>query len=98
MSLVAHHYFDFRINIRGVDKFKAMQTFVHIADKGSLTAAAAVTGSSLPAVVRSLAAYEVELGVRLFNRTTRRISLTEEGKQHLENCRQVLTAVEESEA
>jgi DNA-binding transcriptional LysR family regulator len=81
-----------------MDKFKAMQTFVRIADEGSLTAAALATGASLPAVVRSLAAYEVELGVRLFNRTTRRISLTEEGKQHLENCRQVLAALEESEA
>jgi DNA-binding transcriptional LysR family regulator len=81
-----------------MDKFKAMQNFVRIADEGSLTAAALAMGSSLPAVVRSLAAYEVELGVRLFNRTTRRISLTEEGKQHLENCRQVLAALEESEA
>jgi DNA-binding transcriptional LysR family regulator len=81
-----------------MDKFKAMQTFVRIADEGSLTAAARAMGSSLPAVVRSLAAYEVELGVRLFNRTTRRISLTEEGKQHLENCRHVLAALEESEA
>jgi DNA-binding transcriptional LysR family regulator len=49
-------------------------------------------------VVRSLAGYEASLGVRLFNRTTRRISLTEEGKRHLENCRQVLAALEESEA
>jgi DNA-binding transcriptional LysR family regulator len=81
-----------------VDKFKAMETFVRIADEGSLTAAARATGSSLPAVVRSLAAYEAELGVRLFNRTTRRISLTEEGRQHLDNCRQVLAALEESEA
>jgi DNA-binding transcriptional LysR family regulator len=82
----------------GVDKFKAMETFVRIADEGSLTAAARATGSSLPAVVRSLAAYEAELGVRLFNRTTRRISLTEEGRQHLDNCRQVLAVLEESEA
>jgi DNA-binding transcriptional LysR family regulator len=81
-----------------MDKFKAMQTFVRIADEGSLTAAARAMGASLPAVVRSLAAYEVELGVRLFNRTTRRISLTEEGRQHLENCRQVLAVLEESEA
>jgi DNA-binding transcriptional LysR family regulator len=81
-----------------MDKFKAMQTFVRIADEGSLTAAALAMGASLPAVVRSLAAYEIELGVRLFNRTTRRISLTEEGKQHLENCRQVLAALEEAEA
>jgi DNA-binding transcriptional LysR family regulator len=48
--------------------------------------------------VRSLAAYEAELGVRLFHRTTRRITLTEDGRQHLANCRQVLAALEESEA
>lgn len=81
-----------------MDKFKAMQTFVRIADEGSLTRAAGELGLSLPAVVRSLAAYEAELGVRLFHRTTRRITLTEDGKQHLANCRQVLAAVEESEA
>lgn len=81
-----------------MDKFKAMQTFVRIADEGSLTRAARELGLSLPAVVRSLAAYEAELGVRLFHRTTRRITLTEDGKQHLANCRQVLAAVEESEA
>lgn len=81
-----------------MDKFKAMQTFVRIADEGSLTRAAGELGLSLPAVVRSLAAYEAELGVRLFHRTTRRITLTEDGKQHLANCRQVLAAVDESEA
>jgi DNA-binding transcriptional LysR family regulator len=81
-----------------MDKFRAMHTFVRIAEAGSLTAAARELGSSLPAVVRSLAAYEAHLGVRLFNRTTRRISLTEEGKQHLQNSRQVLSALEESEA
>ena len=41
-----------------MDKFKAMQTFVRIADEGSLTSAARALDSSLPAVVRSLAAYE----------------------------------------
>jgi DNA-binding transcriptional LysR family regulator len=81
-----------------MDKFKAMQTFIRIADEGSLTAAARAQSSSLPAVVRALAAYETELGVRLFNRTTRRISLTEEGKQHLERCRHVVAVLEESEA
>ncbi len=74
-----------------------MQTFVQIADQGSLTAAARALGSSLPAVVRVLAAYEAMLGVRLLNRTTRRVSLTEEGRRHLDSCRQVLAAVEESE-
>ncbi len=81
-----------------MDKFKAMQTFTQIADAGSLTAAARAIGSSLPAVVRSLSALEVMLGVRLFNRSTRRISLTEEGKRYLNDCRQILSAVTEAEA
>ncbi len=54
--------------------------------------------SSLPAVVRTLAGFEAQLGVRLFNRTTRRISLTEEGRRHLESCRQLLAAVADAEA
>ncbi|WP_372659342.1 LysR family transcriptional regulator [Hydrogenophaga sp.] len=81
-----------------MDKFRAMETFVHIADAGSLTAAAWAMGASLPAVVRSLAAYEADLGVRLFNRTTRRISLTLEGRNHLESCRRLLAAVHDAEA
>jgi len=64
-----------------MDKLKAMTTFVRIADDGSLTAAANTLQASLPAVVRSLAALEAHLSTRLFNRTTRRISLTEEGRQ-----------------
>jgi DNA-binding transcriptional LysR family regulator len=80
-----------------MDKLKAMATFARIADEGSLTAAARALGSSLPAVVRSLAALEAELGVRLFNRTTRSIALTEDGRQYLERCRSVLAAVDEAE-
>mgnify|MGYP001616894147 FL=1 len=80
-----------------MDKLKAMQVFVRIADTGSLTAAARSMDSSLPAVVRSLATLEAYLQVRLFNRTTRRIALTEEGKQYLGNCRQLLSAVEDAE-
>ncbi|MBX3656844.1 MAG: LysR family transcriptional regulator [Ramlibacter sp.] len=80
-----------------MDRLRAMQTFVQIAEQGSLTAAARALESSLPAVVRSLAAFESHLGVRLFNRTTRRISLTEEGRRHLDSCRQLLSAVDDAE-
>jgi DNA-binding transcriptional LysR family regulator len=80
-----------------MDKLKAMQTFASIADAGSLTAAARSLSSSLPAVVRALAALETQLGVRLFNRTTRSIALTEEGRRYLSSCRQVLAAVEDAD-
>lgn len=77
-----------------MDRFRAMQVFVHIADQGSLTRAADVLGSSLPAVVRSLAALEAHLGVRLFHRTTRRLSLTVEGRRYLQSARDVLQAAD----
>ncbi len=91
-------YFKYRSNQGGMDKLKAIQNFVSIADAGSLTAAASELQCSLPTVVRSLAALEGELGARLFNRTTRRIALTDEGRQHLAHCRQLLSALSEAEA
>lgn len=81
-----------------MDKLSAMATFVRIVEKGSLTAAAGALETSLPSVVRTLAALERELGVRLLNRTTRRIHLTDEGAQYLERCRAILGAVQEAEA
>ena len=81
-----------------MDKLAALATFVRIVEKGSLTAAAEALETSLPSVVRTLAALERELGVRLLNRTTRRIHLTDEGAQYLERCRAILAAVQESEA
>lgn len=81
-----------------VDKLRAMRTFVAIADAGSLTAAARELESSLPAVVRLLAALEQELGARLLQRTTRRIALTEAGRRYLERCRTVDTLIGEAEA
>lgn len=80
-----------------MDKLKSMAVFVKIADQGSLTAAADALGKSLPSVVRLLASLEDALQVRLFNRTTRRIALTEEGRFYLQRCRKILSDVEESE-
>ncbi|MDR3400728.1 MAG: LysR family transcriptional regulator [Pandoraea sp.] len=81
-----------------MDKLRAMQTFVAIVDQGSLSAAARALDSSLPAVVRTLAALETSLDVRLLNRTTRRIALTEEGRTYLDTCRQILSELHEAEA
>jgi len=81
-----------------VDKLQAMATFVQIVEKGSLTRAAEAQGSSLPAVVRTLAALERELRVRLLNRTTRRLHLTDEGALYLDRCRAILAAVRDADA
>jgi len=81
-----------------MDKLRAMATFVRIVDGGSLTAAAATLQTSLPSVVRTLAALEAALGVRLLHRTTRRIALTDEGREYYERCKRVLADVDEAES
>jgi len=81
-----------------MDKLRAMAGFVRIIEKGSLTAAAADLGASLPSVVRGLATLERDLGVTLINRTTRRLHLTDEGRQYLDHCRGILAAVRAADA
>lgn len=75
-----------------------METFVRIVDGGSLTAAAEALDVSQPSVVRLLASLERSLGVRLLNRTTRRIALTDEGRDFYERCQRILAEVEEATA
>ena len=81
-----------------MDKLQAMAVFVQIAERGSLTAAAEVLDKSLPSVVRILASLEENLQTRLFNRTTRRIALTEEGRIYLESCRRLLADIDDAES
>lgn len=80
-----------------MNKLQAIETFVAIVDRGSLTAAAATLGKSLPSVVRTLAALEQSLDTHLLTRTTRRITLTEEGRRYLEHGRRILGAVQDAE-
>ena len=81
-----------------MDKLSAMAVFVAIVDRGSLTGAAETLGKSQPAVVRTLARLETELGVRLLRRTTRTMTLTDAGRDYLRRCRRILADVAEAEA
>lgn len=81
-----------------MDKLKAMAAYVRIVDAGSLTAAADALDVSQPSMVRLLASLEAAVGVRLINRTTRRMALTDEGREYYERCKLVLAAVDEAEA
>ena len=64
--------------------------FVVLARQPSLAAAAQVLGVAPPNVSRRLAALERRLGLRLLNRTTRRLSLTEAGRRYLERGEQIM--------
>ena len=80
-----------------MDRFNALRVFIAIVDAGSLSAAAERLDTSLPTVVRTLAALERELGVRLINRTTRRLHLTDDGRLYLERSRGIVAALEEAD-
>src|SRR5262249_39896637 len=75
----------------------AMRVLVDVADAGSLSAAARRIGLPLATVSRRIAELEAHLGVRLFNRTSRRLELTEAGRGYLPAARRILDDVAEAE-
>ena len=81
-----------------MDKLKQFQTFVSVAARGSLTAAAKAEGVAPAIIGRRLDALESRLGVKLMVRTTRRLTLTHEGSAFLEDCQRLLTDVANAEA
>lgn len=81
-----------------MDKLRSMAVFACIVEHGSLSRAAQTLGMSPPAVVRSLAALEQSVGARLLHRTTRRQSLSDEGREFYASCKRVLAEVEAADA
>lgn len=79
-------------------KLKQLESFVSVATRGSLTAAAKAEGVAPAIMGRRIDALEERLGVRLLVRTTRRISLTHEGSAFLEDCQRLLTDLTNAEA
>lgn len=80
-----------------MDRFEAMTVFVAIADGGSLSAAARRLEQPLATVSRKLAQLEAQLKTRLIARSTRRLELTDAGRDYLAAARQILEQVDEAE-
>lgn len=81
-----------------MSKLKALEAFVLVAQKGSLKAAATSAGVTPAIIGRRLDALENRLGVRLLVRTTRKLTLTQEGESFLEDCQRILTDLANAEA
>ena len=81
-----------------MDHFKQISSFVEVAARGSLTAAARAEGIAPAMIGRRLAALEERLGVKLLTRSTRKIALTDEGLTFLEDCQRILAELSEAEA
>ncbi len=81
-----------------MDQFKQISTFVEVIARGSLSAAARAEGVAPAMIGRRLDALEQRLGVKLLQRTTRMIALTNEGASFLEQCQRILSDLEEAES
>ena len=79
-------------------KLKQIESFVAVAVKGSLTAAALAEGVAPAVIGRRIDALEERLGVKLLMRTTRKITLTHEGSAFLEDCQRLLADLGNAEA
>ncbi|MGJ4892194.1 LysR family transcriptional regulator [Bradyrhizobium sp. HKCCYLRH3099] len=80
-----------------MDRIDAMQAFVTVADLNGFALAARRMKLSPSAVTRLIAALEEHLGVRLLQRTTRSVTLTDAGRRYLERTRRILADLEEAE-
>jgi DNA-binding transcriptional LysR family regulator len=81
-----------------MDRFHLMQLFVRIVEAGSFSAVAREMNMIQPTVSKQLTALEEKLGVRLLNRTTRKLSLTEAGREYHERCKRILDDVQDLES
>jgi DNA-binding transcriptional LysR family regulator len=80
-----------------MDRYEAMSVFAAIVDGGSLSAAGRHLNVPLATVSRKLADLEAHLKTRLITRSTRKLVLTEAGRDYLDACRQILEQVDEAE-
>ncbi len=81
-----------------MDRLKQIESFVAIATKGSLSAAASAEGVTPAVMGRRLDALEARLGIKLMLRSTRRLTLTHEGSAFLEDCQRLLVDFANAEA
>ena len=81
-----------------MDKFQEMASFVAVVEAGSFVGAADAIGLSKAAVSRHVAELEQRLGARLLQRTTRRLSLTDDGQLFFARAKEMLAAVDEAES
>ena len=80
-----------------MDRFRELEAFVAVVDSGSFVQAGEVLRSSKTAVSRLVQDLETRLGARLLHRTTRRLSLTEAGRDYLLRAKQILGDLEEAD-
>src|SRR6478735_6070415 len=80
-----------------MDRLQAMEMFVRVVETGSFSKAASEFSTTQPTVTKQVAAIEARLNVRLLNRNTRGVSLTEAGALYYEKCKTIVHEAQEAD-
>ncbi|MDY7559577.1 LysR family transcriptional regulator [Pseudomonas sp. 10B1] len=80
-----------------MDKLNAMSVFVRVVERRSFTAVAKELQTTQPTISKLIRALEVALGGKLIARSTRQLSLTDEGQRYYEHCSRILAAIDAAE-
>ena len=80
-----------------MDRFDSMSVIVKVAEAGSLSAASRKLGVPVPTISRKLSDLEAHLKVQLFQRSSRRMSLTEAGRSYVDACKRIIEQVDDAE-
>src|SRR4249919_2614575 len=80
-----------------MDRIESMSVVVSIAEAGSLSAASRKLRIPVPTVSRKLSELEARLNTQLFQRSSRRLSLTDAGRSYVEACKRIIEQVDDAE-
>ncbi|WP_210384044.1 MULTISPECIES: LysR family transcriptional regulator [Rhizobium] len=81
-----------------VDRFQELNAFIAVAEAGGFTAAARTIGDSQPAISKAIGALEKRLGVMLFNRSTRRVTLTDQGRRYYDRTKPLIDEMQDADS
>src|SRR3978361_2277378 len=82
----------------GMDRFNELNAFIAVVEAGGFSAAARTTGDSQSAVSKAIGALENRLGVMLFNRSTRRVTLTDQGRRYYDRTKTLIDAMQDADS
>jgi DNA-binding transcriptional LysR family regulator len=81
-----------------VDRFHELDAFIAVVEAGGFSAAARRTGESQSAVSKAIGALEKRLGVMLFNRSTRSVTLTDQGQRYYDRTKPLVDEMDEADS
>jgi DNA-binding transcriptional LysR family regulator len=81
-----------------LDRFHELNAFIAVVETGGFSAAARTTGDSQSAISKAIGALEKRLGVMLFNRSTRRVTLTDQGRRYYDRTKPLIDEIQDADS